>query len=267
LGRSGEVSERLGEVYKGLEYEQIVTRLLFKLGYGDAPVEGERNETLYTVSRYMRYICDFNAEWLFQALPHWGLSDHEVMATIKSAVASARPQSMPSLFRELLDSMLAEVQEQESVDKEEEDDGLSPKVPKKLPGILQTIIDHTPDEFKEASLFCTMPILGTLATGVRAEYNDGKINSPSFITSVWGPGNFLALKVSDFDARADKVLIGLDPSVSSGLADIKADPDHNGIFKISDKGEQKLVVVTQSGDHATVKRYDLSGLTLQTAGA
>ena len=187
LGRPGEVSERLGEVYKGLEYEQIVTRLLFKLGYGDAPVEGERNETLYTVSRYMRYICDFNAEWLFQVLPHWGLSDHEVMATIKSAVASARPQSMPSLFRELLDSMLAEVQEQESVDKEEEDDGLSPKVPKKLPGILQTIIDHTPDEFKEASLFCTMPILGTLATGVRAEYNDGKINSPSFITSVWGP--------------------------------------------------------------------------------
>ena len=179
LGRPGEVSERSGEVYKGLEYEQIVTRLLFKLGYGDAPVEGERNETLYTVSRYMRYICDFNAEWLFQVLPHWGLSDHEVMATIKSAVASARPQSMPSLFRELLDSMLAEVQEQESVDKEEEDD--------ELPGILQTIIDHTPDEFKEASLFCTMPILGTLATGVRAEYNDGKINSPSFITSVWGP--------------------------------------------------------------------------------
>lgn len=87
------------------------------------------------------------------------------------------------------------------------------------------------------------------------------------ITNVWGPGNFLALKVSDFDARADKVMIGLEPSAGSGLADIKADPDHNGIFKISDKGEQKLIVVTQNGDHATVKRYDLSGLTLQTAGA
>ena len=60
--------------------------LLWKLGYGDAPAEGERNMALYTMSRYMRFICDFDEQKLFAILPHWGLSDHEVQSTIKSAV-------------------------------------------------------------------------------------------------------------------------------------------------------------------------------------
>ena len=93
------------------------------------------------------------------------------------------------------------------------------------------------------------------------------LSGSNAITNVWGPGNFLALKFTDLDSRATKVMVGLEPSVSSGLADLVPDPDKNGIFKISDKGEQKLVVITQNGDHATVKRYDLSGLTLNGAGA
>ena len=174
--------------YKGLEYKQIVTRLLFKLGYGDQPVEGERNETLYAMSRYMRFVCDFNPQWIYEVMPHWGLPDHEAMATIKSAVASVRPQAMPSIIKDLLEDMLAEAQEPEASHEDEEDNNsLYPSVPKKLPGILQTIADHTPAEFKESAMISSMPVLGTLATGVRAEYNDGKLNSPSFIVNVRAP--------------------------------------------------------------------------------
>ena len=49
-----------GSDYKGITYEKIVQSLLWKLGYGDAPVEGERNMALYTMSRYLRFICDFD---------------------------------------------------------------------------------------------------------------------------------------------------------------------------------------------------------------
>ena len=173
--------------YKGIGYDRVVKRLLFKLGYGDRPVEGERNEALYALCRYMRFVCDFNAEWLFKVVPHWNLPDHEVMATIKSAVGSVRPQAMPSLFRELLDDMLAEVHEPETKEEVDEDGEFCPPVPKKLPGILQTIANHTPAEFREAAVISAMPQLGTLATGVRAMYNDGKLNSPSFIVSIWAP--------------------------------------------------------------------------------
>ena len=51
-----EVSE--SQNYKGIPYEKIVQALLWKLGYGDAPAEGERNTALYTMTRYMRFICD-----------------------------------------------------------------------------------------------------------------------------------------------------------------------------------------------------------------
>ncbi len=169
--------------YKGIPYEKIVQALLWKLGYGDAPAEGERNMALYTMCRYLRFICDFDEQKLFAILPHWGLSDHEVMSTIKSAVGSTRPAGIPSQMNEVL-SMLGAATEAGS---ETADDSLVVPVEKELPGILQDLSDHAPEEFKEATLIAAMPMLGTLATGIRAKYRDGKLNSPSFIVDIEAP--------------------------------------------------------------------------------
>ena len=169
--------------YKGIPYEKIVQTMLWKLGYGDAPAEGERNTALYTMSRYLRFICDFDEQKLFQILPHWGLSDHEVMATIKSAVSSVRPTEIPLLMKEVLTSM-GTVQE---VSTGSADDTFVAPVDDDLPGILQEIADHAPEEFKEASLIASMPMLGTLATSVRARYRDGELNSASFIVDIESP--------------------------------------------------------------------------------
>ncbi|MBR4528380.1 MAG: hypothetical protein IKO71_08025, partial [Bacteroidaceae bacterium] len=170
-------------IYKGIPYEKIVQTLLWKLGYGDAPAEGERNTALYTMSRYLRFICDFDEQKLFQILPHWGLSDHEVISTIKSAVGSVRPTDMPSQMKEVLASLGA-AQEASS---ENVDDSFVTPVDNELPDILQDLADHAPEEFKEATLIAAMPMLGTLATGIRAKYRDGKVNSPSFIVDIEAP--------------------------------------------------------------------------------
>ena len=169
--------------YKGIAYEKIVQALLWKLGYGDAPAEGERNTALYTMTRYMRFICDFDEQKLFAILPHWGLADHEVMSTIKSAVGSTRPSGIPSQMKEVLSFLGASM---ESGD-EDSDESLCAPVEKELPGILQDLADHSPDEFKEATLMAAMPMLGTLATSIRAKYRDGKLNSPSFIVDIEAP--------------------------------------------------------------------------------
>ena len=155
--------------FKGIAYEKIVQSLLLKLGYGDAPVTGERNMALYTLSRYLRFICDFDEQKLFTILPHWGLSDHEVMSTIKSAVGSTRPAEMPSPMKEVLSLMGATLENND----EDDDDSLVPSVNNELPAILQELADHAPEEFKEATLIAAMPMLGTLATGIRAKYRDG----------------------------------------------------------------------------------------------
>ena len=180
---SEEISCSGGESYKGIAYEKIVQALLWKLGYGDAPAEGERNTALYTMTRYMRFICDFNEQKLFAILPHWGLADHEVMSTIKSAVGSTRPSDIPSQMKEVLSFLGASM---ESGD-EDSDESLCAPVEKELPGILQDLADHSPEEFKEATLMAAMPMLGTLATSIRAKYRDGKLNSPSFIVDIEAP--------------------------------------------------------------------------------
>ena len=172
-----------GMNYKGIPYENIVQTLLCKLGYGDAPAQGERNMALYTMSRYLRFICDFDEQRMFAILPHWGLSDHEVQATIKSAVGSTRPAGIPSIMQEVLSS-LGTVSETGSAEGEETN--VTP-VEAELPGILQDLSDHAPEEFREATLVAAMPMLGTLATGIRAKYRDGKLNSPSFIVDIEAP--------------------------------------------------------------------------------
>lgn len=172
-----------GSNYKGIPYENIVQALLWKLGYGDAPAEGERNMALYTMSRYMRFICDFDEQKLFTILPHWGLSDHEVQSTIKSAVGSTRPAGIPSMMNEVLSSLGAATEAGSA----ESDESTVAPVDAELPGILQDLSDHAPEEFREATLMAAMPMLGTLATGIRAKYRDGKLNSPSFIVDIEAP--------------------------------------------------------------------------------
>ena len=172
-----------GMNYKGIPYENIVQALLWKLGYGDAPAQGERNMALYTMSRYLRFICDFDEQKLFTILPHWGLSDHEVLSTIKSAVGSTRPAGIPSMMNEVLSSLGAAIE----TGTETIDDSMVSPVEAELPGILQDLSDHAPEEFREATLMAAMPMLGTLATSIRAKYRDGKLNSPSFIVDIEAP--------------------------------------------------------------------------------
>ncbi len=185
LQLEGATEERAGgeASFRGIPYEKIVQALLWKLGYGDAPAEGERNMALYTMSRYLRFICDFDEQKLFAILPHWGLSDHEVMSTIKSAVGSVRPAGIPSQMQEVLASLGAAME----VEAEKTEEPMFAPVDEKLPGILQDLADHAPEEFREATLMAAMPMLGTLATGIRAKYRDGKMNSASFIVDIEAP--------------------------------------------------------------------------------
>ena len=182
-GQCSMVNGQCSMNYKDIPYEKIVQALLWKLGYGDAPAEGERNMAFYTMSRYMRFICDFDEQKLFVVLPHWGLSDHEVVSTIKSAVGSTRPAEMPSQMKEVLASLGAMMEAED----EDPEASLAPPVDSELPGLLQELADHAPDEFKEATLIAAMPMLGTLATGIRAKYRDGKVNSLSFIVDIEAP--------------------------------------------------------------------------------
>lgn len=89
-----------------------------------------------------------------------------------------------------------------------------------------------------------------------------KLTSGQLVTD-WGEGYFLALKFDDFSeglTYAD-VKVGLTPSAGSGL--VTLDADKNGVFKITNKDAQRLVVKQEkAGVGKLTEFYDLSGLTL-----
>ena len=84
------------------------------------------------------------------------------------------------------------------------------------------------------------------------------------ITNVWGKGNFLPIKLTESDwTKYSSVQVGLVPSEGTGMIEIKDDPDHNGVFKITNKDIQRFKVVATSADGKSqnTQWFDLSGLT------
>lgn len=77
-------------------------------------------------------------------------------------------------------------------------------------------------------------------------------------------GNFLALKFTADDwSKFTSVKVGLEPSMGSGLVEIKNDPDKNGVFRVANTN-QKFKVVATDGADTTTKVYSLAGLVLET---
>ena len=86
-----------------------------------------------------------------------------------------------------------------------------------------------------------------------------KLTSGQLVTD-WGEGYFLSLAFTKNNAKADDIKVGLDWSAGTGMQSL--DIDMLGVWKISDKDTQKLVVVCYDGDISYKQTYDLSGLTL-----
>lgn len=104
-------------------------------------------------------------------------------------------------------------------------------------------------------------VSGTASTGFKITGTLHETTTGA-LPEYWGAGYFLALKFSDADPHAESLKAGLDPSEGSGLLEL--DEDMNGVWKITDKDEQKFVTLVSDGStgNATRTEYDLSDLVL-----
>lgn len=108
--------------------------------------------------------------------------------------------------------------------------------------------------------------ISDIQTGLTIDNAGGTITgtlkylSEGAIPAVWGAGYFMAL---DFTLASgiepEDVLVGLYPSVSSGL--LPLDDDLAGVFKVTNKDVQTFAVRT----NGVTKYYKLSGLTLSNS--
>ena len=181
------LGEGLGEaslLYRGIPYADIVQQVMLSIGAADGAVQGERNTVFFTLATYMRYICDFNAELLLQILPDFGLSEAERRQAITSAIGRPRKSQIPMILQGAIavcERDMANVKSQMSNLK-------STDLPlPELPKLMRIVCRRLPAEYRPAMIIAALPVLGTLATGIRFEYLDRQEQSLSFFSCITAP--------------------------------------------------------------------------------
>ena len=179
-------AHNLGEtdttLYRGIPYADIVRELVQLLG--GEPTIGERNQFYFTLVRYVRYICDFNAEFCVRVLPDFGLSHQERLATATSSVNRPRKGDLPDLLNRAITtaSLASDLPSTGEADLQRSDLSLPP-----LPRVLELICRRLPESFRPAMVIAALPILGALATRVRFQYLDKQEHSFSFMSCITAP--------------------------------------------------------------------------------
>ena len=84
------------------------------------------------------------------------------------------------------------------------------------------------------------------------------------VASDWGAGNFIAIDFEDLPEEADKIMVGLEPSMGSGMVELTPD-DTKSVFKIADKDLQELVIKTSIGSRTITQKFSLKGVTLASS--
>ena len=170
--------------YRGIPYADIVAQLMLSIGAADGAVQGERNTVYFSLSTYMRYITDFNADLLLRILPDFGLSEQERRQAIASSLGRPRKSEMPMV----LQSAIALCEREMANDKSPMSNLKSTDLPlPELPKLLRVLCKRLPAEYRPAMVIASLPVLGTLATGIRFHYLDMQEQSLSFFSCITAP--------------------------------------------------------------------------------
>lgn len=172
--------------YRGIPYADIVNQLLISTGNCGGAVQGERNTVYFSLAVYMRYICDFNPELLFQILPDFGLSEQERRQAISSAIGRPRKSELPVVVQGAI--AICEREKELTNNKSEITNQKSTNLAlPPLPRLLKLVCRRLPEDYRAAMIIATLPILGTLATRIRFEYLDRQEQSLSFFACITAP--------------------------------------------------------------------------------
>lgn len=150
------------------------------LANGGFPEQGQRNNTIYRCALYFRNFTDYNPKVLAENIPSFGLSDSEMLQVCKSACGAQRAKYWPRNVAELLDT-------EETAESEIEEAQTINDAPPTMPSLIQFFIDRHDPRFAAASVLAALPILGGLATDVRATFPDGETHSLSFMCVIIAP--------------------------------------------------------------------------------
>ena len=165
-----EKQQDFAQEYDGISYEAITSKLVELLG--GEPQHGSRNSFIFTLSCYLRYLCDDNATWIKQVIPTFGEDKKRAFTTVDSACQRKQSHRMPMIVRKAISLCQQEQARGKAADYDADEFGdiLNPdsyfyrihEMPQKLPRLIRLLVSKTPAIYQPAVSQAVFPALAAI---------------------------------------------------------------------------------------------------------
>ena len=190
-----EKRQDFAQEYDGISYEAITSKLVELLG--GEPQHGSRNSFIFTLSCYLRYLCDDNATWIKQVIPTFGEEKKRAFTTVDSACQRKQSHRMPMIVRKAI-SLCQQEQARgkaEDYDADEFGDILNPdsyfyrihEMPQKLPRLIRLLVSKTPAIYQPAVSQAVFPALASHLCDTRFRYIDNVEHEATLMNILCAP--------------------------------------------------------------------------------
>ena len=181
--------------YDGIPYSSITSKLVELLG--GEPQHGSRNSFIFTLSCYLRYLCDDNRDWIKAILPTFGEEQKRAFTTVDSACQRKQSHRMPMIVRKAI-SLCQQEQARgkaEDYDADEFGDILNPdsyfyrihEMPQKLPRLIRLLVSKTPAIYQPAVSQAVFPALASHLCDTRFRYIDNVEHEATLMNILCAP--------------------------------------------------------------------------------
>ena len=181
--------------YDGIPYEAITRKLVELLG--GEPQHGSRNSFIFTLSCYLRYLCDDDAAWIKQVIPTFGEEQKRAFTTVDSACQRKQSHRMPMIVRKAI-TLCQEERARGRVsdyDADEFGDILNPdsyfyrihEMPPKLPRLIRLLVSKTPAIYQPAVSQAVFPALASHLCDTRFRYVDNVEHEATLMNILCAP--------------------------------------------------------------------------------
>ena len=190
-----EKQQDFAQEYDGISYEAITSKLVELLG--GEPQHGSRNSFIFTLSCYLRYLCDDNAAWIKQVIPTFGEEKKRAFTTVDSACQRKQSHRMPMIVRKAI-SLCQEERARgkaDDYDADEFGDILNPdsyfyrihEMPQKLPRLIRLLVSKTPVIYQPAVSQAVFPALASHLCDTRFRYIDNVEHEATLMNILCAP--------------------------------------------------------------------------------
>ena len=165
--------------YDGIPYNVLVESLQELMG--GVPAHGSRNNFIFSMAAYLRYVCNDDAGWIASILPTYGEVNEKWRRTIDSACQRAQYKTMPQIVIRAIDNARRKVRDAMGGEMEDEDSDLPPQMPKKLPRLIDHLVKNVPEVCRPAVANAVFPALAAHLNGVKFRLIDGTEKEATFM--------------------------------------------------------------------------------------